>query len=504
MSFVNAVEKKVNKTAYTENGALSYQSSLDDVLDFFSKSGALRNKHEEYLDHFIKAFRRDKTLANKALFYSRDIRGGQGERENFKRVLKWLATRHAEEFKPNLKLIPFFGRWDDLYAFVGTPLQDAAFQVMKDQFDEDVKLLDEGKSAEQAGSFRPKPVSLLGKWLKSENTSSKESKQLGRLTRKFFALNSKAYRQKLSELRKRIDIVERFMTSGNWSEINYEYVPSKAMKNYIKAFKKHDEVRYNEYIRSVQKGTAKINASTLYPYEIVREFISDYSVQEPDNSTELDELWKHLPNYFDSEAKNVMCVVDVSGSMCDGHDPRIKPIHVAISLGLYMAERNHGPFKDCFLTFSTSPQLVKVRGNTLYEKIKFMIKANWTGSTNIMNAFKLILDVAVENQLKQEDIPEKLFIISDMQFDEATDQNDKTTFEAIDEMFSRNGYKRPELVFWNVNAKSDSPVTKDEVGAYLVSGMSPTILKNALNVKETTALELMLDVLNGDRYKEIV
>lgn len=507
MSFIKEIEKETNKTAYTEKGALSYQSTLDNVLDFFSKSGALRGKSEDYLNYFMKAFAQNKTLSNKALFYSRDIRSGQGERENFKVVLKWLANNHPEEFKPNLKLIPFFGRWDDLYVFVGTPLENAAFEVMKEQFDKDVALLSENRSAERPGSFGPKPVSLLGKWLKSENTSSKESQKLGKLTRCYFKLTSSAYRQTLVKLRKNIEIVERLMTSGNWNEINYEHVPSKAMKNYINAFKKHDEQRYNDYIKSVENGKSKIHSATLYPYEIVKEFIAHCDDDnEPENSKELNEMWKHLPNYFDCENPgNVMCVVDVSGSMYNiHHGCNIIPIEVAISLGLYIAERNTGPFKNYFLTFSSHPELVKIQGNNLYEKIKFMRNSNWGGCTNIIKTFQLILNTGIKNHLKQEEMPEKLFIISDMQFDAADKNVNKTTYETINDMFKENGYKKPELVFWNVNAKSDSPITKDENGTYLVSGMSPTILKNALNAKQMTALDLMLEVLNGDRYKSII
>ena len=499
MSFVKEIEKETNKSVFTENGALSYESTLDSVLDFFSKSGALRNKQKEIVNYFMKAYAQDKTLADKALFYSRDIREGQGERANFKHILKWLADTYSEEFKPNLKLIPEFGRWDDLYALVDTPLEKDAFDVIKQQFDEDIKLLEEDK-----------PVSLLGKWLKSENTSSKKSKELGKLTRKYLSLNSKDYRQTLSKLRTKIEIVEKMMSSGNWDQINYEHVPSKAMKGYMKAFKKHDEMRYNEYIQRVKKGEAKINTGALYPYDLVKPVFDAINKNETlENLAELDEMWKHLPNYFEgSTAQNVMCVVDVSGSMtwdCGNVKSNILPIHVAISLGLYMAERNQGLFNNYFMTFSSNPKMVKVQGNNLYEKVKFMSKSNWGDTTDLLKTFKLILDVGMQNGLKDEEMPKKLFIISDMQFDEATNsKNDKTTFERIDQMYKDAGYTRPDLIFWNVRASSDNPVTKDEIGTYLISGMSANILKHALNTKTLTALDLMLEVLNSERYKDVV
>jgi len=314
---------------------------------------------------------------------------------------------------------------------------------------------------------------------------------------KFFKLNSKDYRQSLAKLRARIEVVETLMSAGEWDKINYEHVPSKAMKQYIKAFKKHDEARYRTYIQSVAKGEAKINAATLYPYDLVRQVLRDSS-----NAEELDELWKHLPNYFeDSTSENVMCVVDVSGSMYSGRS-EVRPIDVAISLGLYMAERAKGPFNNHFITFSSHPELVKVSGCDLASKVNNMTRANWGGSTDILKTFELILNVGKKYSLDESEMPKKLFIISDMQFNEA--DNRLTTFEHIDKMYAEAGYKRPDLVFWNVNAHSDNPVEKDEKGTFLVSGMSPTILMNALNTKATTALQLMLEVLGKDRYKEVV
>ena len=495
MAFINAISQDTNKTAYTENGALSYKSTLNHVLDFFSKSGALRDNPNDALDYFMKAYAEDKTLADKALFYCRDIREGQGERKNFKHILRWLATRHTEEFKANIKLIPEYGRWDDLYNLINTPLENDALEIMKQQFFEDLNKLETNDDEKVI------PISLIGKWLKSENTSSGESQKLAKITRKYFNLNPKEYRQALSKLRTRIEIVEKYMCQGEWNKINYEHVPSKALKQYTKAFDKHDSQRYKEYINNVKKGKAKINTGTLYPYDIVKNYIKK-SIRPEDDET-LNELWKHLPDYFDSD-ENVMCVIDVSGSMYNFKT--IRPIDVAVSLGLYMAERNKGPFKNHFITFSENPEFIEVIGNDLYEKIHNITMANWGFSTNLVKVFDLILNTAVKYQLKQKELPTKLFIISDMQFNKATgfNENYKTVFEVIDQMFKDNGYKRPELVFWNVNAKSDSPIQKNEIGTYLISGISPSILKNALKCTSLTPIDLMLEALNGERYKEII
>jgi hypothetical protein len=497
MAFVNAISQDTNKTVYTDNGALSYKSTLNHVLDFFSKSGALRDNLDEALDYFIKAYAEDKTLADKALFYCRDIREGQGERKIFKHILYWLATRHNEEFKANIKLIPEYGRWDDLYALIDTPLENDALEIMKQQFFEDLNKLEINDSEKVI------PISLIGKWLKSENTSSEESQKLAKITRKYFGLNPKEYRQALSKLRTRIEIVEKYMCQNEWNKINYEHVPSKALKQYVRAFNEHDKQRYEEFIINVKKGKAKINAGTLYPYDIAKKYIGES--ERPNNDETLNELWKHLPNYFDSD-ENVMCVVDVSGSMYN-YSKTITPITVAVSLGLYISERTKGPFKNHFITFSENPEFVEVIGNDLYEKIYNITMANWGYSTDLIKVFDLILNTALKHQLKQEELPTKLFIISDMQFNKAVnvdEKNTKTTFEVIDQMFKDNGYKRPELVFWNVHAKSDNPVQKDELGTYLVSGISPSILKNALKCKSMTPVDLMLDVLNSERYKEVV
>jgi hypothetical protein len=487
MSFISSLEKAMNKTAFTDNGATSNKSTLNHVLDFFSKSGALRGNEEEALTLFINAFTENKLLAKKALFYSRDIRGGQGERTNFRHIINYLANHHSEQIRRNICCIPIFGRWDDLYALVDTPLEDLAFDFMKDQLDEDIENYSCGSA-----------ISLLAKWLKSENTSSEESKRLARITRKHFNMSSKEYRKTLSKLRAKIDIVESKMTQCDWELIDYSKVPSRAMKLYSKAFNKHDPKGFSQYLKDVSEGKKKINTSTLYPYDIVANYLNESILEEEEKTYET--LWKNLPNYFNDGEYNTFIVVDVSGSMYNGYGS-IKPIDVAVSLGLYMAERNKGKLKDYFLTFSEKPELVKINGNTLKERINSISSANWGFNTDIVKVFDIFIETVKANNLEESEIPKKLFIISDMQFDKATLNNDVTTFELIDSMFRNNGIKRPELIFWNVNAKSDTPVTKDETGTFLVSGISPSILSYALNTKATTPIELMLEVLNSERYK---
>ncbi|MFW6281220.1 MAG: DUF2828 family protein [bacterium] len=496
------MEKSTNKTARTENGALSYKNTLNSVLDFFSKSGALRGQEEEVVRYFDNAISEDLVMAMRAMFYMRDIRGGQGERENFRKLLKFTAKNFPAEMRRNMVHVPEFGRWDDMYAFVGTPLEADAFAMISVQF---IKDLDNLKSGQE--------VSLLGKWLKSENTSSKTSRELATKTRNYLGLSSRKYRKALSMLRKQIGIVERAMSAKKWENINFEHVPSQASRIYSNAFREHQPERYSEYMEQVKSGEKKINASTLYPYDIARKILSE-SIYGFASSSSYDEeaydaLWKALPNYI-PEGESGLVVADTSGSMFSGHGSNnVRPIDVSVSLALYFAERAKGRFKDYFITFSDEPSLKKVKGSTIASKIRNISKAEWGASTNLQAVFSLILKTAIANELSQEDLPSKIFIISDMQFNHAIKSGggrfseEKTNFEAIEKKFKKAGYKRPDLVFWNVNASSDTPVTQDEKGTFLVSGCSPSILKHAINCEATTPVDLMVEVLSSPRYAVI-
>jgi hypothetical protein len=497
MNYADALFNETNRGgARTANGALSYAETASGVLDFFSKSGALRGKTQEALRYFGKAMSENSTLALRALFYMRDVRGGQGERDNFRAILEYLARKFPMEISRNMRYVPEFGRWDDLYSFVGTNLQDLALDMLKDQFFKDLTALKSGDN-----------VSILAKWLKSENTSSKESRKLAKITREYFGLTPRKYRKGLSLLRDKIALVETAMSQNKWTKVEYSRVPSQAARIYSNAFRKHDTTRYTQYIEKVHSGEEKINAGTLYPYDIVKNVRAMFHTMKDEIRT-YDALWKALPN-FATEPENAIAVVDTSGSMGSGSG-KVAPIDVALSLGLYFAERNVGPFKDYFITFSQQPSMQKIQGTDIYEKVKNLNNAHWDGNTNLQAVFDLLLTTAIKKNASQEDLPKKIYIISDMQFDMATGNSsyygrrkESTNFEAIDRKYKEAGYERPQLVFWNVNASSDTPVTKDENGTFLVSGCSPSILKYAVNCIAATPYELMLEVLNSERYSMI-
>ena len=539
LDFLNNLEKNTNLTR-TENGALTNISSLNPLLDLFSLAGAMRNRSEEDIVNLLeKAIACDVVRSLKYVFYNGDIRGGLGERRSFRTLIRHLAVNRPELLEKNIHLIPNFNRWDAIYELVDTSLERKAFELVKEQLLQDLK------------SDKP---SLCAKWLKSLNASSKESKILAKKTalalnlcnftgdidKKTIYKNEEKYRKVLSVLRQKINVVEREMAIGSFSNINYSNVPSKAMMNYQNAFMRKDEERYTKYLVDVALGDSKMNSKTLYPYEIVKKALNSYKLKEYEKIV-LEAQWQGLPDYIDGQDLNSLCVVDVSGSMCG------TPMEVAISLGLYCAERCSGAYKDKFITFSSKPTMETVRGNNIVEKVKNMESAEWGMNTNIEAVFELILQTALDNNSPQEDLPKNLIIISDMEMDAAMNLNDgytgyswrkptltkeqfeshkNTLFNSIENRYMACGYDMPNLIFWNVDARQNqSPMTVDKNGWCAVSGFSPSIFKSVLNgeitVEETVVdeatgeevivrkqvldpIETMLKTLDSERYAEVV
>lgn len=483
---LHELENEFNKTT-TENGANTNKSTKSALLDFFAIGGSMRNLPvADQISLVIKSWNEDKTLTLKAIFYFRDIRGGQGQRCGFYEQIKWLANNNSDELKDVLHLIPEFGRWDDLYQLIGTPLESAVLDLMFTQFNADLKSLYSGET-----------VSLLGKWLKSENASSKETKRLATITRHHFKLDSATYRKSLSTLRGFIGIVERKMSSGDWSDIDYGKVPSQAMLKYKTAFYKHDESGMTKFIEDVTSGDAKVNTSTLYPQQIVSDVLSlNYS-----SPAQIDMLWNNLPDYINGRSENSIAVVDVSGSMAG------TPMYVAISLGLYLAERTEGLYKNKFITFSESPTLETVVSGNIVDKVKCLKSSNWGFRTNLESVFQLVLNAAVNNNLPQDEMIDKLYIISDMEFNDSTVSGypTKTLMKHISNLFRGAGYKMPQLVFWNVAGRNiQYPMTISDEGVQMVSGFSPSIFENLMGDKFLSAYDLMVDVLTAPRYDLIV
>ena len=470
----------------TENNALTHKTSLSHLVDFFATGGALRNVGEDVIiSRFSKAFGEDKLLALKTIFYFRDIRGGQGERRVFRVVMNWLAKNHPKFAEANLEIIPRYGRWDDiLHAFDSTELEGAAYRFFADQ------LLSDGKTLLEGGDN----TSLAAKWAPSENASSAKTKAFGTKLRKVLGFTSREYRKCLSGLRKHLNLVETTMCQGDWEDIKFSNLPSRAHFKYRKAFRSKLTAQYQSYLNSVEKGEEKINTSTLYPYDVVSK------CRKGDSARELDVMWNNLPDVVGNDDHNGLVVCDVSASMTWVKVGNVEPMDVSVSLAIYMAERNNGPFANHFLTFASDSQLIKVSGSTISEKVRNVMRSPIGGSTNLQSAFNSILSTAVGNNVPAEQMPQTIYIISDMQFNCTTGTN----YDNIKKKYAAAGYALPKIVFWNVCGRvGDSPVTIKDENTILASGFSPVIFKHVMNSTAMNPEEMFLEVVCQERYDEV-
>ena len=497
-TFINALKEATNFTN-TENGAVSHKTTLNAVYDMFALGGAYRTRSDDdCIFLFKKALEENEELALKCLFYLRDIRGGQGERRFFRVCFNWLAKEYPDIAFRNIDNVPEFGRWDDLYCLDNTDLAVDAYDFMHAQLLKDVR---------SYGISPNEGVSLLAKWLKSENAHSIETKRLANKTREAFKLNHKDYRQTLSMLRERINIVERLMSEGKWDEIQYDKIPSKAGLIYRNAFARRDAERYNDFINSKE---TKVNAGTLYPYDIVGKVVdhvywNDLRIDKTERAA-LNKYWANQKDYLDGKPCKMMCVVDTSGSMTSGMPGSVKPIDVAVSLGMYCAERIGEPFKDYFISFSSRPQFIKVEGVDFCDKVARIVRQDLCENTDLKATFDLLLDMYTSGKVKAEDMPEQLVIISDMEIDRGSYWRDEyrrqTDMEMLREEWAEAGLKLPRLVYWNVDARND--IILDDANnsdVTFVSGCSPTIFRSVIEGK--SSISLMLEILNSERYANV-
>lgn len=488
---LNFLRKEANKT-YTENGAATYKSTESFCLDLFATAGALRDaSDEELISRFIKAFAEDRDIAMKLLFYARDVRGGLGERRFFKVILKYLAENEAETVVKNIANIAEYGRYDDILVLIGTPCEKEAMAYIKKELEADLKALGEGYE-----------VSLLAKWLPSVNATNKDTVLAGKKIAKALGMSDAEYRKALSALRARIRIIENNLREKDYSFM-YENQPSKALYKYRKAFIRNDEERYVSFINKASENPGLLNTSTLTPYDVIAPVIKSrngtFEVFDAKERKAMDATWKSLEDFTGSD--NALVVVDGSGSMYCG--TKTLPAAVAQSLGIYFAERNKGAFKNNFITFSTNPRLIEIKGKDIVEKVRYCMSFNECSNTDIEKVFELILKTAVNNRVRQSEMPSKIYIISDMEFDWCTGKPDATNFENAKERFAKYGYRLPEVIFWNVNSRNtQQPVTKNELGVALVSGCSPQIFR-MLKEGNLEPYKFMISVLMSPRYKNV-
>lgn len=472
---------------HTENGAVTYQSTQSECLDLFATIGALRRESDEKItNRFLRAYAENADLAMKTLFFARDIRGGIGERRVFRTILKWLAHNEPQSVEKNIPYIAEYGRYDDLLALMGTKCEREALAYIKKQLEADCKALEAGES-----------VSLMAKWLPSVNASNDDAIRHAKHIARALGMNDAQYRKTLSALRATISIIENNLREKDYT-FDYAKQPSKAMLKYRKAFLRNDGERYTAFIDRVAEGAEQIHAGTLTPYEIITPFFKrDIRAEE---RKAIDVTWNAQEDFTGGE--NALVVIDGSGSMYGGSDPI--PATVALSLGIYYAERNTGAFHNHFITFSENPRLVEIKGKDIFEKVRYSHQFNEVANTNIQRVFELILETAVKNRVPQKDMPAKIFIISDMEFDYCTEDCSLTNFEYAQRLFEEHGYQLPEVMFWNVASRNQQqPVKINDQGVALVSGCNPRIF-SMLKAGILSPYAFMMDVLGSERYAAIV
>lgn len=471
----------------TQNGMTTNSSTLNHCVDLFSTIGAIRGTDKQRkINSFIKAFNEDALTAMKILFWARDVRGGAGERQTANDIIEYLANNHTDVMRKNIHLIPEYGRWSDVVALIGTKLENDALELIS-------KALSSGNK-------------LCAKWCPRGNTKDQLKKKQASAIRKHLSLSPKDYRKLIVNMS---TTVEQLMCAKEWEAITYAHVPSKAMSDYMKAFGRNDYARFTAYLESLKKGETKINASALYPYDVVKNL--RFGSKDGANAQ-----WDALPNYLVNNNEIVMPMVDVSGSMtCPaGGNKNVTALDVAVSLGLYISERNVGLFKDAFLTFSAQPELQILKG-TLSERFNQLSKAHWEMNTNIEAAFETMLSQAVKHKVPANEMPTMILILSDMEFDQCTSARsgwghsdsawNLTAIQMIEQKYVAAGYVAPKVVFWNIKSHSDKnkPVRFDKNGTSLVSGFSPSLLISLLTGKDLNPYSMMMDVINQERYSAV-
>ncbi len=489
--------KQEANMAKTENGAATYESTGSECLDLFATVGALRRESDaEIITRFVRAYTESPDTAMKLLFFARDIRGGLGERRVFRVILTWLAENEPASVRKNLKYVSEFGRFDDLLTLMGTPCEKTALAVMKSQFDRDMACLKKDHG-----------VSLLAKWLPSVNASNQEARRNGRKIAKAFGLSCAEYRKALSALRAKICIIENNLRERDYS-FNYGMQPSRALFKYKKAFARNDCARYVDFLNAVSCGDAVMHADNIVPYELVAPYLITnwHDVKDSfmrnitlEEKNALNATWASLPSFDCHE--DALAVIDTSGSMYCAAKPI--PAAVALSLGLYFAEHNTGAFRNHFIEFSARPQLIEIKGETFADRLRYVASFNEVANTNLEAVFDLILSTAVRNGVPQSELPAKLIIISDMEFDRCVDKASAENFKNAQTKYEAHGYRLPQIVFWNVASRNkQQPVTQNEQGTALVSGVTPRIF-SMLTGGIVSPYAFMMDVLGSERYAKI-
>ncbi len=484
LSMTDHVEPEIT----TQNNARSYKTLYDGRVELFFKS--VRGLTGDQLIRMTtKSWNEDPLDTLKIMFQTRDCRSGKGERKLFMEFMTWLCVRSPRDLVTNLELIPEYGRWLDLVELAqNNEMEEIIWQVFAQRLLEDVKLMNEGK-----------PISLCAKWVPTEG--SKWDKQL-KATHKIanvLEVNLKTFRKMyLSPLRSYLNIVEKLMCNQSWSSIDYNRVPSCAMRRLKKAFARHDLGRFDEWKKALAAGVpnAKVNAKVLYPHELVSEYLNGKlydQVVESQWQVLMDETKKY------GDLGRSLVISDVSGSMYG------TPLEVSVALGIMIGQLCSEPFRGNLITFSRYPQFHTIRGKSLYDQVTDVKRMNWDMNTDFIAVFRLILSKSKQYRILPENMPNRLYVLSDMQFDQASAGNYQTNYETIKCMYHQCGYELPEIVFWNLQGNTlDFPIgDATQLGVALVSGFSPSILKALINGRELSPVTVLREAIDDRRYDSI-
>lgn len=504
MNFAEAMENKSN-WKLTENQALARTTTGDNLIDLFAVIGAMRERDEsDIISMWESAYRENPELALRMIFYAGDIRGiGLGERRTFRILIKHLANTHPSVMRKNIVNIPYYNRWDSLYELVATPCEPDMWTIVRMQWLEDFGNMKHNK-----------PISLMAKWLASVNASSKKTCMLGRKTARELHLSESLYRRALSQLRAYLKVVEKSMSAQEWATIEYSAVPSYAMKNYSKAFARHDGDRFSNYKESLEQKIADgtisqkdIKSATLFPYDLVRKYIDNDSefwfrgsyIGRYDTITEAQ--WKALPDYLDEEA-NVVVMADVSGSM---YSPNYQPISASLGLALYFAQHNKGIYHNKYMTFTDRPSFLTINENaSLRDQLAQAWSAGVGYSTNLERAFMYILDTAIENNVKPEDMPKALVVVSDMEIDPFFRGYQLDFLEEMTHRFRNAGYTMPKIVLYNVEARANTFHAKSSnPNVVFASGYGASTFATVIKGITMSAYEAMETTLKNEWYDKV-
>ena len=489
MSNFASLFNRISDVTPTENGGKAFRTTKSSLLDLFANIGGMRQRDEnDIINAYLAARAEDKELSDNLILYARNVRdAGLGERRIGRVLLKKLAEIDPTKVKRNFQKIVDTGRWDDLFVLEGTPVEGHMWKFIEAQFRQDVEDMKVNK-----------PISLLAKWMPSINTSSEDTKRLARKICIVFSLTPRTYRKTLSAMRKYIDIVERKMSAGDWDSINFEGVPSVAMSRYISTFNKHLPEKFSAYKEALADGKAKVNATTLYPYDITKKFFSNRNYWNYRN-LKLDPVdeaqWKALPNYV-NEDYDVVVLADVSGSMTVND---CQPLATSVGLATYFAQRNKGAYHNMYMTFTNNPHFIKINDDwSLEHTLNYVTEKEVGYSTDLDRAFAAIYETAKVAQ----EAPKALVVISDMEINRWYDGDycDSIASKWV-KKYAEIGLEAPKLILWNVESRGGRVLAQQGENVGFCSGYGVGPFKNLTSLIEKSAYDSMVEILSQEAFQ---